>query len=112
LLPLHRLSGISRSAIVGIAPAQPRKADFSDFAGGRGGVRQAPMRGHRLPRPDRAHFRFGIVAKRKYEIEFRRFRARELRPVFAAQAGYVIVQLAQQIGVTGSRAASFMESVV
>jgi hypothetical protein len=85
------------------------KADFSLFASLRGGVRQAPMNGHRLPRPDRAHFRCGIVAKRKYEIECRRFRARELRPV-GAQAGYVIVQLAQQIERIGMDAALRMAS--
>jgi hypothetical protein len=67
------------------------------------------MSGHRLPRLDRAHFRCGIVAKRKYEIECRRFRARELRPV-GAQAGYVIVQLAQQIERIGMDAALMASS--
>ena len=49
-------------------------------------IRHAPMRGHRLPGPDRADFAGGVVAHGDHEIESRARRPAKLFPGLAAQA--------------------------
>src|SRR5438067_1685038 len=51
----------------------------------RGGIRHAPMSGHRGAGPDRADFAGGLVANRKDEIHHRHARARAFIPAFAAK---------------------------
>src|SRR6478672_3156881 len=50
-----------------------------------GGIRNAPMCGHRLTRPYRADFTRGVIANREHEIERRRARPGKLRPRFGAK---------------------------
>jgi hypothetical protein len=64
---------------------------------GGGGVWNAPMGGHRLARPDRAHFIRRVVADGEDEIHHRRARCRKLVPALGAQGGGRVVHLAQQI---------------
>src|SRR3546814_6397081 len=61
------------------------------------GVRHAPVRRHRLPRPDRAHLVRRIVADGKDEIEHRRIRPGELLPAFGAKAGDIVVEALQHL---------------
>src|SRR3546814_1399101 len=61
------------------------------------GVRNAPVRRHRLPRPDRAHLVRRIVADGKDEIEHRRIRPGELLPAFGAKAGDIVVEALQHL---------------
>src|SRR6185437_14344547 len=51
-----------------------------------GRVRQAPMRRHRLPGPDRADFVGRIVARSEYKIELRRAERRKLIPGLRAES--------------------------
>src|SRR3546814_5268344 len=60
------------------------------------GVRNAPVRRHRLPRPDRAHLVRRIVADGKDEIEHRRIRPGELLPAFGAKAGDIEVERSEE----------------
>jgi hypothetical protein len=46
----------------------------------------APVRRHRLPGPNRAHFARRVITHREDKIEGRRARRRELIPTLAAQA--------------------------
>src|SRR5918994_5669954 len=45
----------------------------------------APMRGHRLPRPDRARFGRRLIADRKHKVHKWRLGSGELVPVLTAQ---------------------------
>ena len=58
--------------------------DIGSFDSGR--VFDAPMRGHRLPRPDRTGFARRVVADREHEIHFRRAGRCKFFPSFRAQA--------------------------
>ena len=69
-----RNASLKASAIFGFAACR------------RGRVGHAPMRGHRLARPDRAGFARRVVADGEDEIELRRVRAGELAPDLRAQA--------------------------
>src|SRR5262249_35159090 len=62
----------------------------------RGWVGQAPMRGHWLSRPVRAHLPRRVVADRKHEIERWRTRGRELIPALAAQSSCGKIHVLEQ----------------
>ena len=58
----------------------------------RGRIGHAPMRGHRLARPDRAGFAGGVVADGEDEIHLRRAGRGELVPGLRAAKRRVVVQ--------------------
>src|SRR5262249_20953783 len=62
-----------------------------------GGVWHAPMRRHRLARPDGTDCVRAIVTDSEHEVELRCIGFRELIPRFRAQARDVVMHLAQQI---------------
>ena len=73
------------------------KPHFRLGTGRRRRIGYAPMRGHRLTRPNRAGFFRSVVADGEHEIELRRVWSRELLPALRTQSGHVVVQLSQQI---------------
>ena len=66
-------------------------------AGRRRGVGHAPVRRHRLARPERADLRRRVVADGEDEVHVRRARRSELVPAFRAGEGGVVVEPLQEI---------------
>lgn len=60
--------------------------DLLGCAGYCGRVRYAPVRGHRLARPDRANFFGGVVTNGEHEIQVGGVGLGEFVPIFAASA--------------------------
>src|SRR5205085_11110692 len=57
----------------------------------RGRIRDAPMRGDRLPRPKRARLMRGVVTDREDKIELGCVRMGEVVPALGTQLGHVVV---------------------
>src|SRR5689334_12948840 len=74
-----------------------REASLSFLALGCGRIWYAPVRGHRLSRPDRADLVGRVVADGEYEIEMWRPCGRELIPALGAQACRRVVHPLQEI---------------
>ena len=95
---VHRQAGEDRDAIVqhaiGLGEGEMllRLGAFD-----RGRVGHAPMRRHRLARPDRAGFAGGVVADREDEVHLGRAGRGELVPVLRAGEGRVVVEALQQL---------------
>jgi hypothetical protein len=49
-------------------------------------IRHAPVRGHRLPRPERTRLGGGLIVDRNHKVELRRVRSGEFFPALASQA--------------------------
>src|SRR5271165_2207533 len=60
--------------------------DFVRSSFDRGGIGNAPVRRHRLARPDRAYFLRGVVADGEDEVHLRRAGSSELVPTLAVQS--------------------------
>src|SRR6478735_12155348 len=74
---------------------------FGIIAFGRSGIRNSPMRGHRMTWPDGTDFVRGIVANREDEVELRCVRPRELVPAFRTQLRNIVAEAGQQFERTG-----------
>src|SRR5438270_9011486 len=70
-------------------------------AGGLGGIGHAPMRRHRLARPDRTDFVGGIIADGEYEIELGGAVHGKFIPALRAQIGGPVVELPEEIDRVG-----------
>src|SRR5688572_10370206 len=83
---LNRQAGEYLDAVFQFAVCGAKSVDLGGFIPAfSGGVCNAPMRSHRLPRPDGTYFTGGVIANGKYKVHYRRTGLRELAPVLAAR---------------------------
>ena len=108
---VHRQADEDRDAVVehavGIGEGE-MLLGLGAFHGGR--VRHAPMRRHRLARPDRAGFVRRVVADREDEIHLGRARSREFVPALRAGEGGIVVEALQKLECIGMHLAFGMRA--